>query len=95
MTALVDGFLTKEDFVFLYERNPFSTTDPVIDIRCSAAQGLLSFHNVGLVDGSKWLVQILAEGPGNLWPPAPTNSIAPAPATNEWECLPPDDAPME
>jgi hypothetical protein len=109
MTPLTEGFLTKEDFEFLYdkssevlhERNPFSANDPIIDIRCSASQWaariqrLVSFHNVDLVDGSKWLVQISGDGPVKLWPASPTDSISPAPATREWECSPPEDVLME
>lgn len=82
LTPLSDGFLTKPEFEFLYdksseilhERNPFSALDPVIEIRLSAAQWasriqrLLSFHLVNLVDASKWVVSIPADGEVTLWP---------------------------
>jgi hypothetical protein len=95
LTPLVDRFLTKDDFEFLYdkssavlhERNPFSQTDPVIDIRLSAAQWasriqrLLFFHRVDLVDESKWVVSIPREGDVQLWPiiPADEEEASPLP----------------
>jgi hypothetical protein len=88
-TPLAEGFLTKDDFEFLYDkssevlhaRNPFATKDPVIQIRYSAAhwivriQTLLAFHNVELVDESRWMVEIPNDGPIKLWPAVPTDSI--------------------
>lgn len=73
---LTDGFMSKDEFVFLYEkcgrilhaRNPFDTQDPVIQIGHTVEQwvqriqGLLSLHMVRLVDGDKWIVQIPSEG---------------------------------
>lgn len=81
-TPLAEGYLSKDEFEFLYdrsseilhERNPFATKDPVIRIGYSAAQWmvriqtLLGFHNVDLLDESKWIVAIPDEGPVRLWP---------------------------
>jgi hypothetical protein len=75
--AAVDGFLTKDDFVSLYDvtgnflhvRNPFDTRDPVIRMRYSVKQwleriqALLTLHVVRLVDGNVWVVQVPEQGP--------------------------------
>ena len=89
-TPLAEGFLTKNEFEFLYDkssevlhqRNPFATKDPVIQIGYNAAQWilriqtLLAFHNVDLVDESKWMVEIPNEGPVKLWPAVLVDSVA-------------------
>lgn len=74
--AAVDGFLTKDDFVSLYDvtgdvlhvRNPFSTQDPVIPMRYNTRQwleriqALLASHIMHLVDGNVWVVEIPEQG---------------------------------
>ena len=79
--AAVDGFLTKDDFVSLYDvagdflhvRNPFSTEDPVIKMRYNVRQwleriqALLALHIMRLVDGKVWVVQIPDQGPVKMW----------------------------
>ena len=74
--ALDDGFMTKEEFVTLYNicgkvvhaRNPFSTEDPVIQIGYSVEQWisriqkLLSVHVIALVSGDRWVIVIPTEG---------------------------------
>jgi hypothetical protein len=71
-----DGFLTKEEFVLLYDicakllhaRNPFSFEDPVIQLGYSAEQWvsriqkLLSIHTISLVSGNRWVIFIPKEG---------------------------------
>jgi len=71
-----DGFLTKEEFVTLYDicanllhtRNPFSTEDLVIQLGYSAEQWvsriqkLLSIHTISLVSGNRWVIVIPKEG---------------------------------
>jgi hypothetical protein len=80
-----DGFLTKDEFAFLYDKcaevlhapNPFMTKDPVIRTKYSVTQwvsriqGLLRFHLIHLVDDTKWIVQIPDEGSVSLWPAVP------------------------
>ena len=75
--AAVDGFLTKDDFVSLYDltgdflhvRNPFSTQDPVIRMRYNVRQwleriqALLALHVMHLVDGKLWIVEVPEQGP--------------------------------
>ncbi len=75
--AAVDEFLTKDDFVSLYDvtgdvlhvRNPFGAQDPVIRMRYSTRQwleriqALLALHVVHLVDGNVWVVEIPEQGP--------------------------------
>ncbi len=82
---IADGFLTKDDFVVLYDkpseilhaRNPFSTKVPVIQIGYSVAQWvsriqkLLGLHSIDLVDGTKWIVEIPSEGPVRLHAASP------------------------
>jgi hypothetical protein len=81
----VDGFLTKDEFVTLYDassavihsRNPFSTKDPVIQIGYSVEewvlriQKLLGWHLMHLVDGDKWVVNIPQDGPVQVYPASP------------------------
>jgi hypothetical protein len=84
---VAEGFLTKEDFVALYQassevlhtRNPFSPKDPVIQIGYTVdewvtrIQTLLRWHIMHLVDGSKWFVTIPSEGPVHVYPASPTD----------------------
>jgi hypothetical protein len=79
--AAVDEFLTKDDFVSLYDvastflhvGNPFSTAKPVITMRYNVRQwleriqALLKLHVVRLVDGNLWIVQIPEQGPVKMW----------------------------
>jgi hypothetical protein len=87
-----DGFLTNEDFVTLYQgssrvlhvRNPYSTKDPVINLKytvqewVSRIQKLLGLHFVQLVGGDVWLIQIPGEGPVHLAMASPTTDEAAA-----------------
>jgi hypothetical protein len=71
-----DGFLTKTEFELLYDksseilhsRNPFTTKDPVVQLRYSTKewvsriQRLLALHVTHLVDGTVWIIQIPNEG---------------------------------
>jgi len=80
------GFMTKEDFVFLYDvcskfihtRNPFTTEDPMIRLRhnlkdsVARIQRLLAWHLVHLVGGDKWVVNIPNEGQVKAWAASPT-----------------------
>jgi hypothetical protein len=89
LTPLTEGFLTKSEFEFLYDkssevlhvRNPFATKDPVIQIGYSASQWiariqtLLGLHYVDLIDETKWMVQIPNEGPITLWPAVPVDAV--------------------
>lgn len=73
----VDSFLTKDDFVSLYDvastflhvGNPFGNADPVIKMRYNVKQwleriqALLKLHVVRLVDGNLWIVEIPVQGP--------------------------------
>jgi hypothetical protein len=83
--AVTEGFLTKNDFEFLYDkssdilhvRNPFTAKDSVVQIGYSVKewvsriQVLLGLHMVRLVDGKLWIVQVPGEGPIRLWPAEP------------------------
>jgi hypothetical protein len=74
--AVVNGFLTRDDFELLYDMtgdilhtgNPFSLHSPILNMGYSAKewisriQALLGLHIVHLVDGKKWIVQIPDEG---------------------------------
>lgn len=73
----VDDFLTKDDFISLYDvastflhvGNPFGNADPVIKMRYNVKQwleriqALLKLHVVRLVDGNLWIVEIPVQGP--------------------------------
>jgi len=86
--AVIDGFLTKDDFEFLYDktsdmihvRNPFTTQDPILKIGYSTKewvsriQVLLALHIVHLVDGKKWIIEIPDQGPIHLWAAEPTTA---------------------
>jgi hypothetical protein len=79
--AAVDGFLTKDDFVSLYDvassflhaGNPFSAQDPIIKMRYNVRQwleriqALIALHVMRLVDGNLWVVQIPEQGPVKMW----------------------------
>lgn len=83
--AITDGFLTKEDFAFLYDttgdvlhvRNPFGAHDPQLNIRYSVKQWvsriqvLLGLHIIHLVDDKKWIVQIPDNGTIRVWTAEP------------------------
>ena len=73
---LADGFLTREEFVFLYQcssevlhtRNPYSEAPSTISTRytvqewVSRIQRLLSWHYVTLLNRGIWVVKIPSEG---------------------------------
>lgn len=77
LIPLTSGFLTKDEFAFLYDAcsealhkpNPYKQGDPSIDARHSLTrwieliQRLLSCHVATLVNEDKWIVQIPNEGP--------------------------------
>jgi hypothetical protein len=77
----VDVFLTKDDFVSLYDvtgdflhvRNPFSTQDPVIRMQYNVRQwieriqALLALHIMRLVDGKLWIVEVPERGPVKMY----------------------------
>jgi hypothetical protein len=81
-SAVTEGFLTKEDFVRLYDkcgkilhaRNPFSTDGPRIALGYSVKQWvsriqtLLRLHITHLVNGDVWVIQLPAEGNVMGWP---------------------------
>jgi len=72
-----DGFLTRDDMVFLYDgssgvlhtRNPYSRKPQTINVRytiqewVSRFQKLLTLHVVMLVNGDAWLTTIPGTGP--------------------------------
>jgi hypothetical protein len=72
-----DGYLTKEDFVTLYDssaevlhcRNPYAPGDPIINVKYTVDEwshrikALLSWHFVQLVDvPGLWVIQVPNEG---------------------------------
>ena len=73
---LTDGFLTKDDFVFLYNcssavlhtRNPYREGNQTIDVKHSVEewvnkiQKLLSCHLVVLLNGQIWIVNVPGQG---------------------------------
>jgi hypothetical protein len=79
--AAVDDFLTKDDFISLYDvaskllhvGNPFSTKDQVTRMRYNTRQwieriqALIALHVIRLVDGKVWVVEVPEQGPINLW----------------------------
>jgi hypothetical protein len=82
------GFLTKAEFATLYDvaseiihtRNPFTGKAPTINTKYSVEewiarlQRLLSWHRVGLVSGTMWVVRIPDQGDVEVWPAAPLNA---------------------
>jgi hypothetical protein len=82
---LADGFLTKDDFVFLYKcaseglhtRNPYREGDKTINMKLSVQewiariQRLLTWHRTHLLNGEIWVVQIPGEGNVRAYPAAP------------------------
>ncbi len=82
---LTDGFLTRDDFVFLYKcasealhtHNPYREGDQTIRIRHRAQewvtrfQRLLSWHVVTLLNGDVWVTNVPGEGPIQSWPSTP------------------------
>jgi hypothetical protein len=86
--AVTGGFLTKDDFEFLYDktgdilhvRNPFSAKDPTLKIRYSTKewvsriQVLLALHIVHLVGGKKWIVEIPNAGAIRVYAAEPTTT---------------------
>jgi hypothetical protein len=74
--AIAEGYLTKEDFVVLYNlageilhaRNPFTSKPATVAIGrtvkewVTRIQTLLSLHVMQLVDGKTWLVSVPGEG---------------------------------
>lgn len=81
MEPLASGFLTKDDFVALYDvsseflhvANPFSTRNPIIRMRYNVNQWLkriktlLELHVMHLVDGKAWVVQVPEQGSVKAW----------------------------
>jgi hypothetical protein len=79
--------MTQDEFVELYQvssqvlhsRNPYDGSDPTIQAKYTVAewvtriQRLLSWHNIELIDETRWLVNIPPEGNVQAWPAAPTN----------------------
>lgn len=82
---LADGFLTRDDFIFLYKcasetlhtHNPYREGDQTIRIRYTVQewvarfQRLLSWHSVILLNGNVWITNVPAEGKIRSWPSAP------------------------
>ena len=80
-----DGFLSKAEFARLYDvasevihtRNPFTGKNPTINTKYSVEewiarlQRLLSWHRVGVVSGTMWVVHIPEKGDVQVWPAAP------------------------
>lgn len=83
---LTDGFVTRDDFVFLYKcssetlhtRNPYREGDPTINIKYTVPewvarfQRLLSWHCATLLNGDRWIVNIPCEGSVQVFPASPT-----------------------
>jgi hypothetical protein len=79
------GFLTMEDFTVLYQAssevlhtwNPYKEGDPTIQVKytvpewISRIQCLLSWHQVTLLEGGAWVVNIPAVGPVHTYPTRP------------------------
>jgi hypothetical protein len=84
--AVLDNFLTKDDFALLYDRtsgflhvnNPFGTQAGKRNIKYSVKdwvsriQTLLRLHIMHLVDDKKWLVEIPESGAIHLLPAEPS-----------------------
>ena len=82
---LTDGFLTREDFILLYDRssealhtrNPYKEGDDTIQIKYTVQewiarfQRLLSWHYATLLTGDVWLVNIPCEGDVRVYPLTP------------------------
>jgi len=80
-----NGFLSKAEFARLYDvasevihtRNPFTGKNPTINTKYSVEewiarlQRLLTWHRVGLVGGTMWVVHIPEKGDVQVWPAAP------------------------
>ncbi len=78
---LVEEFLTKDDFVSLYDRaneelhvwNPFRMDEPVLLMAFSVVkwssriQSLLALHFMRLGDGNIWIVQVPEHGEIGMW----------------------------
>lgn len=83
---LTDGFVTRDDFVLLYERssealharNPYKEGDPTINIKYTVQewvvrfQHLLSWHLITLLNGDIWIVNIPREGKVHVYSATPT-----------------------
>ena len=79
---LIDGFVTRDDFVFLYKcssealhtRNPYREGDATINIKYTVQewvarfQRLLSWHCATLLNGDRWVVNIPGEGKVHVYP---------------------------
>jgi hypothetical protein len=82
---LADGFVTRDDFVFLYNcssealhtRNPYRKGDPTIQIKYTVEEWilrfrrLLSWHSATLLNGDRWVVHMPAEGDVHVYPATP------------------------
>jgi len=79
---LTDGFVTRDDFVFLYKcssealhtRNPYREGAPTINIKYTVHewvarfQRLFSWHCTTLLNGDRWIVNIPCEGNVHVYP---------------------------
>lgn len=83
--AVPEAFLTKEDFVVLYDkageilhaRHPFTRKGDTVEIGFSVKQwvsriqSLLTLHVIHLVDGKTWVVEVPSEGHVHVYPAEP------------------------
>jgi hypothetical protein len=84
---LAEGFLTRDDFVFLYKcsseglhtRNPYREgeltiyTNYTVEQWVERIQRLLSWHSTQLLNDERWIVNIPPEGPVRAWAASPLN----------------------
>jgi hypothetical protein len=83
-----NGFMDRDEFVELYQissqvlhtRNPYDLSDPTIQAKYTVAdwvtriQKLLSWHNVELIDQTRWVVHIPPEGNVQAWAAVPSSA---------------------
>ena len=81
ITPVVDGFLTVEDFVALYDvssaflhtKNPFTTKGPVLSTVYAGKEWicrirkLVTLHMIHPVDGRKWIIEVPANNPVHVF----------------------------
>src|SRR2546427_9191534 len=86
--AIAGGFLTKDDFVLLYDkcgeilhaRNPFTDKPLTVNVLypvtewVSRIRTLLDLHLMHLHGGNKWIVQVPKEGEIHIWLAKPYTS---------------------
>jgi len=82
---LAEGFITREDFVLLYNcssealhtRNPYKEGDATIRIKYTVQEWverfrrLLLWHSTELLSGDRWIVHVPAEGKVRGWSASP------------------------